>query len=328
MRNFIVSDLHGNGYVYDSIINFLENERQYGCDDITLYINGDLIDRGINSGSMLVDVFKRINDKELFNIEYLAGNHEAMMYKTYLKSKDLYYDSFLSEYSSYVAFNWVNNNGGMITRNYLLENYSKENISKLIENVGYLNIYHKFDETIDDKNIILVHACPVRGMLKGDKILLNENSIRVELALWERINESILPGRLFNNNYFNIIGHTACMNKYGFKYDKEDNVLNIDGASSYFGYYEANYLLKNDKNISFDKYDLDIKSKLDENSHVPLIEIDSKNNKINILVFNHKNEIIYGKYLIEGNIYDMDSSLLNSYRNNLKENAKVKKRKI
>ena len=84
MRNFIVSDLHGNGYVYDSIINFLENERQYGCDDITLYFNGDLIDRGINSGSMLVDVFKRINDKELFNIEYLAGNHEAMMYKTYL----------------------------------------------------------------------------------------------------------------------------------------------------------------------------------------------------------------------------------------------------
>lgn len=327
MRNFIVSDLHGNGYVYDSIINFLENEKEYGHDDITLYINGDLIDRGYQSGSMLVDVFNRINDLDSINIEYLAGNHELMMYRSHLATKNLDYDSYLSEYKSVSSFNWICNNGGFITKDYLLKNYSKDVISKLIEEVGYLNIYHKFDEKIDDLDIILTHACPVRGMQSGEKILLNENSTRVDIALWTRKDDLIMKGRLFNPTYINIIGHTSCLNEYGFIYDKEDNVLNIDGGSSYFGFYETNYLLNNE-NTTFNNYDDSIKELLNKNSHVPLIEIDSINNKINILVFNHLNQIICGKCLIEGNIYDMESNLLNSYRNNLKENVKVKKRKI
>ncbi|MBP3766305.1 MAG: metallophosphoesterase [Bacilli bacterium] len=327
MRNFVVSDLHGNGYVYDSIINFLENEKEYGCDDITLYINGDLIDRGINSGSMLVDVLMRINDLNSINIEYLAGNHELMMYHSHLATKDLDYDSYLSEYKSASSFNWICNNGGFITKDYLLKNYSKESISKLIEDVGYLNIYHKFDKAIDDLDIILVHACPVRGMTDNKKILLNENSPRVDVALWAR-KEDLIVNKIFNPSYLNIIGHTANKNKYGFSYDKNDNVLNIDGASSLFGYIETSYVQSLNKYILFDEYELDIKNKLESISHIPLIEIDSINNRINILVFNHLNQIIYGKYLQEGIIYDMESNLLNSYRKNLKENVKVKKRKV
>ena len=45
MRKFIVSDLHGDGAIYDSVINYLENLHNEG-EDITLYINGDLVDRG------------------------------------------------------------------------------------------------------------------------------------------------------------------------------------------------------------------------------------------------------------------------------------------
>ena len=54
MRKFIVSDLHGNGEVYDSIISYLENISL--IDKVELYINGDLIDRGIDSMRMLEDV--------------------------------------------------------------------------------------------------------------------------------------------------------------------------------------------------------------------------------------------------------------------------------
>ena len=46
MRKFIVSDLHGNGNMYNSIINFLENYNNSCDDDVCLYINGDLIFNG------------------------------------------------------------------------------------------------------------------------------------------------------------------------------------------------------------------------------------------------------------------------------------------
>ena len=58
MRKFIVSDLHGNGNMYNSIIKYLENVNK--DDEIMLYINGDLIDRGLDSADMLLDVRKRI----------------------------------------------------------------------------------------------------------------------------------------------------------------------------------------------------------------------------------------------------------------------------
>ena len=54
MRKFIVSDLHGNGEVYDSIMAYLENISL--SEEVELYINGDLIDRGLDSYRMLEDV--------------------------------------------------------------------------------------------------------------------------------------------------------------------------------------------------------------------------------------------------------------------------------
>ena len=324
MRNFIVSDLHGNGYVYDSIINFLTNIEEYGNDSVCLYVNGDLIDIGINSGSMLVDIFKRIEDKDSINIEYLAGNHEQMLYKTYLLTKDLDYDEFLNKIDYPTVLNWIKANYGYVTRDYLLKNYRKEDICKLIENVGYLNIYHKFNDLIDDKEILLVHACPIRTMNKNESILLNENSPRVDITL--NVRREDVHFNLFDRNKINIIGHTANFNFPGFLYDKACSILNIDGGSKEFGYYENRYNPNNA--ILFKDYDEFFKNSLKNYSHVPLVEIDSKNNRLNIFIFNHLNEIIDGYYLIEGNIYDMESNLLNSYRNNLKENVKVKKRKI
>ena len=92
MRNFIVSDLHGSDKIYYSIINYLNNVDNN--DNVSLYINGDLIDRGFGSGEMLLDVYKRITNNIGFKIEYLAGNHELMMYNA---SKRLEYNkSFYS----------------------------------------------------------------------------------------------------------------------------------------------------------------------------------------------------------------------------------------
>ena len=85
MRKFIVSDLHGNGEVYDSIISYLENIS--AKEEVELYINGDLIDRGQDSCRMFEDAITRMNnnDNSNFKLHYLGGNHELMMYSHYIE---------------------------------------------------------------------------------------------------------------------------------------------------------------------------------------------------------------------------------------------------
>jgi hypothetical protein len=54
MQKYIVSDIHGNGDIYDTIMGYLENVSL--TDEVTLYINGDLFDRGLDSFRILLDV--------------------------------------------------------------------------------------------------------------------------------------------------------------------------------------------------------------------------------------------------------------------------------
>ena len=54
MRKFIISDVHGLGCFYYPVMNYLDkiNEKE----PIELYINGDLIDYGLDSAKILLDV--------------------------------------------------------------------------------------------------------------------------------------------------------------------------------------------------------------------------------------------------------------------------------
>ena len=67
---YVMSDLHG---CYDKYINMLE-KINFKYDD-TLYILGDVIDRGDDGIKILSDMMKR------HNIVTLLGNHEYMAYK-------------------------------------------------------------------------------------------------------------------------------------------------------------------------------------------------------------------------------------------------------
>ena len=84
MRKFIISDIHGLGNVYYSIMNYLDNISK--LEPIELYINGDLIDRGMESAEILLDVKKRIEEYNQ-RIIYLGGNHELLMHQIYKKRK-------------------------------------------------------------------------------------------------------------------------------------------------------------------------------------------------------------------------------------------------
>ena len=291
MRKFIVSDLHGNGNVYNSIMQYLEN---INIDDkVELFINGDLIDRGIDSVDMLLDVKKRILNGS-FKINYLGGNHELMMFQMYQKRI-----KGLSTYNDI----WFEN-GGDITSDLLEENLSdKDKILEVIDFISNLNIYNRFEEKINNKNIVLVHAaCPFDVKETCDLKIKNDNS-EVEYCLWTREYDPFIPFRcrVGDEKYFSIIGHTPNDNKYGFEYHKSQNYFNIDGGSARYvsGFYEYN--------------------------HIPLVEV--KQNYLKMLTFNNDNQIIYGNYFIDNNVVPFSEQELKNEIQYLNKEIKTRKLK-
>jgi serine/threonine protein phosphatase 1 len=279
MRKFIISDIHGNGNIYYSIISFLENVNEN--EDIELYINGDLIDRGKDSAKILLDVKRRIEEGN-FKIEYLGGNHELLMYD-YFKKKKRGASTFLDHW---------HNNGGTVTENGLLEllNYKESKLYEIADFVSNLKIYHKFNERINDKRIVLVHsACPEEVEDICSLRVKDEDKL-VEHCLWTRIKQTFIPSKhkLGCKDYFTIIGHTPVEDKNGFIYHKNENYLNIDGGNSYYVCGYTNY------------------------DHTPLVEIED--GRLKILTFCNSNKIINGNYLTEENIYKMPEEELNEER--------------
>ena len=282
MRQFIISDLHGNINVYKSVMNYLDNLSKEV--DVTLFINGDLIDRGSNSIYMLNDVKSRILHNTGFKIEYLAGNHELMMYRASLKIKNGNWPKFCDWYL----------NGGKKTLNDLENNYSKDEISNIIKFISNLDIYHKFKETINDKPIVLVHAMCPKNVYYECNLKIKDDNLSVNRALWTRKEDSFFKKSLGNEKYFTIIGHTPVLNESGYLYYESDNVINIDGGCAA---YECG---------------------IEKNIHSPLVEIDSKNNRLIILTFNENNEIVLGNYFSSGKSVKMSEDELNKNREYLK----------
>ena len=283
MRKFVVSDLHGNGNIYDSIVNYLNNLNE----ELTLYINGDLIDRGKDSGRILLDIHDRVTNNKGFHIEYLGGNHELMMYQASLHRKDNIWPRFAD---------WFCGNGGEVTLDEL-EKLSNDKLEDVINFVSNLKIYHKFDELINNKPIVLVHAkCP-KNVEDICNIKINDKN-GVYSLVWTRKEDWLIPfvkHDLGNPDFFTIIGHTPLKNKYGFNYDSNDNVLNIDGGCAAYAY-------------GYTEYD-----------HTPLVEIED--DRLVILTFNNNNEITYGNYF-DGKTTSMSEEELNSYRKYLNNKEK------
>ena len=271
MRKFIVSDLHGNGDVYDSIMAYLENISL--TEDVELYINGDLIDRGLDSFRMLTDTINRIAGKKNIKINYLAGNHELMMYQALV---DRYPGRGIDYHSPWIY------NGGWTTEGELSaieDNQAYEDKCEELKTfLGDLKLYKILPEIINGNNLILVHAQVPEDLTK--KLKISDDNRVVSDTVWVRkekrvplifgLGDVIGYNRINKEGYLAIIGHTPVLNQRGFIYDEDEKFLNIDGGCSYYacGYF---------------KYD-----------KVPLVEV--KDDYLKLLIFNHNNEIVDGYY--------------------------------
>ena len=301
MKKFIISDLHGNGEIYNTIISYLENLSN--DDDITLYINGDLIDRGLDTFYMLNDVYERCHGKGNIKINYLGGNHELMFYhacKSKKRGKPLDNRS-----------DWIRN-GGWILKEEL--NLLEDEITyKFQDFIGNLKIYEVLPDKIKKNQILLVHAAAPRIIKSPCDLFIKDDTYEIEKAVWKREDSlvdifgplaSVIPVDIGKKGYLTIIGHTPIKNQRGFIYNKQQNYLNIDGGCAAYAIRHFDY------------------------NHVPLVEVN--NGYLTILIFNHNNEIIDG-YYFDGSILKMEEEKLKEkrqYINHSYDNCEEYKKKL
>lgn len=274
MRKFVISDIHGNGEIYDSIISYLDNISL--VEDIELYINGDLIDRGLESYRILWDVINRIRKNNKVKIHYIGGDHELIMYEA-IKKKP-------KGQSIDVWSDWLFEGGGTIDGIIDSSDKADEEYDELKEIIGNLKIYHVFNEKINNKKIILVHAKAPDDLneslrIKDDRKKVFKYTYTRKKDFWGR------KHKLGKDSYFTIIGHTPSIE--GFQIDNDDNVLSIDGGCGPYALGNFNY------------------------NKVPLVEI--KDNSLEILLFNHNNEIING-FTYNGTLNTLPENELNKRR--------------
>ena len=131
MAIYVTSDLHGNHEKYIQIfdkINF--------TDDDTLFVLGDIVDRGTGSMKILLDMMSR------FNVIPILGNHELMFIKAY-KEK---IENSLNL--------WFENDGQNTFNEFLL---LKSNEQEAVLN--YLQRFSLYKElNINNQDYILVHS--------------------------------------------------------------------------------------------------------------------------------------------------------------------------
>ena len=131
---YCISDIHG---CYEEFMELLR-KINFSSDD-TLYILGDVIDRGAESIKCLRYIM------EAPNIQLLMGNHEQMMYDALTNDHE--------KDSSYMA-NWLNNGGTKVLPEFCkLPDEDKIAIMDYISKLPYLA-----QVKMGEQNYVLVHA--------------------------------------------------------------------------------------------------------------------------------------------------------------------------
>lgn len=242
---YVCSDIHGLFDRYITLVNKLtEND--------TLYILGDVIDRGPDGIKIIKDVMTRNN------IILISGNHEDFMY-TYLSNqlKNSKYKSKstnLFDNGASFSFWFYENNGGSITYKEFLKESDEDQmkIYNFISNlpmIVLLNINgQKFH--LSHTGTILSHDFSQYDINDMPKILRRSdlNKKDIEIILWESVFNSsyMLYEDDFPNDYICIVGHVPVqiirqyydVNDYHIY--KNENLIDIDSGCALYSIKNSN----------------------------------------------------------------------------------------
>lgn len=180
---YVMSDLHGN---YEKYKEMLEKIKLSDRD--SLFILGDVLDRGVSSMKIILDLIYRPN------IYMLAGNHDivALSCINSLKSS-----TKQSENAKRITDEWLNVMGGQAT--YDEYNALDEEEQEMVEE--YLSELEFFDEVeVKGRKYVLVHTLGLNNF-EEDKPL---DEYTQDDILWQRCDYNY---RYYNDKFL-VTGHT------------------------------------------------------------------------------------------------------------------------
>ena len=216
MATYVISDIHGE---YDMLMDLLEKISLQDSD--TLYVLGDILDRGPHPVKTLKKLMK------MPNAIGLVGNHELMALES-LKflMQEISIESIKQLDSEMLDgfLTWVEYNGGRTT----MDEFKKLNRYEQSGVIEFLKEFLVYEEiNVADNNYLMVHA-GLGGFYQGKDI----EDYSLKELVWDRAEYDI---RYFKDKYV-ITGHTptqyiAGNPKPGSVYRKNNHIAIDCGAS-------------------------------------------------------------------------------------------------
>ena len=187
MATYVMSDLHGAYEKYRralTAINLQQND--------TLYVVGDVVDRGTESCKILLDMMCR------FNVIPLLGNHEFMARLVLSKLVEEITEDSIEGFDQDVMtgmLNWFENGGHPTLDEF--KKLSAEDRQSILEYLGEFELYEEI--TVCGQNYVLVHA----GLdnFSGTRAL---SDYRLDELIWAKTDY----GKVYFDDKFLITGHT------------------------------------------------------------------------------------------------------------------------
>lgn len=252
-KHYVISDIHG---MYGS---YMEVMRRLTPDD-TLYILGDVIDRGTEGIKIIQDIMKRqANPESNPQITFLLGNHELQFIDTLkaisehnathnnnLTYADVYYGLFgggkekvdliekgLSLETLDLMALWLYRNCGAYTFATFANKSQKERDA--IFNF-LINSYVVLPQTINDIDYLLVHSAPPQNLNMLEKMRVTGEGYKYKdvaekdalYMLEDRSDETYQLGEDFG--FWTICGHTPTPDC---KVLRGDGFTRIDGGAGF-----------------------------------------------------------------------------------------------
>lgn len=215
---YVMSDLHG---CYDKYKQMLE-KINFSNED-TMYILGDVIDRGNDGIKILLDMMKRPN------VVPMLGNHEYMAYRV-LKKFNVEitadnYNSHLDEEAIKMYENWMFNGG--ITTSRAFAKLEKSARDGIIEYLGEFDLYEELE--VNGNTFVLVH-----GGLVGFEEDKELDEYDIHDIIWGRCDYA----RQYYKDKYLVTGHTPTYNideNYKGKIYRRNNHIAIDCGAVFGG---------------------------------------------------------------------------------------------
>lgn len=237
---YVISDLHGQGKIYDYIVSFFDLEAKRTGKKIVLIINGDIIDRGNDSIRMLVDVMERVKHRKgNIDVVMLPGNHEEMMCRAleYFRVNRVF-----DKGPGYTYNNmwFMPDNHGIDTCNKFFE-LPPQKQQEVLEFLKSLPLYFRVKSNNPNYNsYVIVHATPPSNAMISKEIptlgrIISDDRYKVlrECLTYRKEDEKDGDISLSDRGVITIIGHTPVETANGFIVKENGKLLMIDGGCGY-----------------------------------------------------------------------------------------------